>query len=354
MKALLDEESRSFLMKELVRTVDFVDVKNYLEEKNIYINDKTISQACTALNAGKNIILYGPPGTGKTELAEALVNVAEDADCCQGGVFTTATDDWTTFDTIGGYMPVKSEGGGLEFVMGQFLEAIKDDKWLVIDELNRASIDKAFGPLLTVLSKKSVQLSFYEGDRRVKIEYERDENSPNAYIVKKDWKIIGTMNDVDKLSLYNMSYAFQRRFAQIYVGIPDNYEEIIKRFASKYDIEEVIQNIVINICKKFRDEKELGPAIIIDIFQYISEKDDQKEGLVDAIELFVMPQLDIIDKKAIEKIFNDVFKEESYIKVKRIRQLGENKITFIYDKVETVNDDDKDQSGNLEISESKR
>jgi len=88
---------------------------------------------------------------------------------------TTATSDWSTFDTVGGYMPDQDEetDGNLSFSSGIVLNRYKDRKTekqvnepLVIDELNRADIDKAFGQLFTVLSGQSVQLPYTKGQRR--------------------------------------------------------------------------------------------------------------------------------------------------------------------------------------------
>jgi ABC-type multidrug transport system fused ATPase/permease subunit len=86
---------------------------------NLYFENKEqiIRQITAALKNGKHIILIGPPGTGKSKLAKKIC----DSYCGRGGyTMTTATSDWSTFDTIGGY--VQDENGKLKFSPGVFLK----------------------------------------------------------------------------------------------------------------------------------------------------------------------------------------------------------------------------------------
>ena len=76
---------------------------------------------------------------------------------CTGYLPTTATTEWTTFETIGGFQPTAD---GLIFRPGLFVDAIETGRWLVIDELNRSNFDRAFGQLFTVLSGQAVVLPF--------------------------------------------------------------------------------------------------------------------------------------------------------------------------------------------------
>ena len=90
-------------------------------------------------------------------LAYLAAEVARQAMFCTGYLPTTATSEWTTFETIGGLQPTPD---GLIYRPGLFVDAIESGRWLVIDELNRSNFDRAFGQLFTVLSGQPVVLPF--------------------------------------------------------------------------------------------------------------------------------------------------------------------------------------------------
>lgn len=177
-----------------------------------------MSQVITALQNGKHIILTGPPGTGKSKLASKICEMYK-----VQSTMVTAASNWSTYETIGGYRPDRE--GNLYFDDGIFLECVKnketskpENKWLIIDEINRADIDKAFGSLFSVLTGDEVTLPFESksGESiQMKPQGEMTSVEPDdhTYVVSNDWRIIATMNTIDKASLYEMSYAFMRRFA---------------------------------------------------------------------------------------------------------------------------------------------
>ena len=117
-----------------------------------------LAQVLAALESGKHVILTGPPGTAKTTVAQLIAEAATRAGRCTGFVPTTATSDWTTYETIGGLRPESDQT--LAFHPGHFLSALEKNQWLVIDELNRSNFDRAFGQLFTVLSKQTVVLPY--------------------------------------------------------------------------------------------------------------------------------------------------------------------------------------------------
>src|SRR5699024_9645387 len=109
--------------------------------------DILIEQITSAIRSGKHIIITGPPGTGKSKLAKEICKLYQ-----VDSMMATAASNWSTYETIGGYRP--DQEGNLYFDEGIFLECVKDkqtnepkNKWLIIDEINRADIDKAFGSL---------------------------------------------------------------------------------------------------------------------------------------------------------------------------------------------------------------
>src|SRR5690606_34592480 len=70
-----------------------------------------IEQVKTAIRIGKHIILTGPPGTGKSKLAQKICELYE-----MIPMTVTASSNWSTYETIGGYRPDRK--GHLNFEEG--------------------------------------------------------------------------------------------------------------------------------------------------------------------------------------------------------------------------------------------
>lgn len=287
--------------------------------------EKPIRQATTSLKSGKNIVLMGPPGTGKTELA---ISLAESL----GVPYTlvTATSDWTTFDTIGGYLPaynLEEKSQTLDFFAAAVASSFEQGKWLIIDELNRADIDKAFGELFTLLSHKSVQLPYKRlvGNRLLDVVLAPPGMPPdeNVYQIHmpKNWAMIGTMNTFDKASLYALSYAFMRRFAFINVDVPDpeSYSKLIEQSVRNEgsSVSAFLEKCKDMLLALFSGESDdslnnlglaVGPAIPLDIVKYLKvadsletlTEDDALERVVESLEMFLYPQFEGKDRQHVQ------------------------------------------------------
>ncbi|RKQ29333.1 AAA family ATPase [Oceanobacillus halophilus] len=288
-----------------IPTIDFnqeIDIESlYFEEKN-----SLLRQVKTALVNGKHIILTGPPGTGKSKLAKEICQ-SLDAEF----KMATATSDWSTYETIGGYRP-KSDGT-LSFNPGLFLDCFKDahtnrpiNKWLIIDEMNRADIDKAFGSLFSALTGDAITLNFQSESGQsllLRPQVAEEKVIPNdyEYIIPNDWRLIGTMNTLDKASLYEMSYAFMRRFAFIPVGVPRKIDEtLIQEFLEKWKIEDyAFAEELAFIWRQINQYRPIGPAIVEDLAKYTAVDAD----FTSAIILYVLPQFEgLMDNEILEFI----------------------------------------------------
>ncbi len=273
---------------------------------DIVLPPSVLAEAVTALRSGKHLLLSGPPGTGKSTLASSLSRavVAEQFDVA------TATADWTTFDTIGGYMP--RGDGALDFEPGLVLRALQRGRWLVIDELNRADIDKAFGPLFTLLSGtsdgaggESVVLPFRKADKNIRVIWaERREGAASPYALTPVWRLIGTMNVRDKATLFQLSFAFLRRFAIIDVPLPDEdqYRGLYERWSHNLEPEARAQTTDAAMRLAF-GRRQLGPAVLKDIASFTSmgstatetasvssPYDDPVKAFLTAVRLYAVPQ----------------------------------------------------------------
>lgn len=296
------------------------DLIEYLR-RDLLLPDALLRQLVTLLRAGKHLILAGPPGTGKSTLAGRLAEVSEKYannfafPASAGYVFTTATADWTTFDTLGGYMPA-AEGPKLVFQEGLFVQALRENKWLVIDELNRADVDKAFGQLFTVLSGHNAVMPYRQNDKNVTLAFDRNAAESGfaaetgRYTVGRDWRIIATMNTFDRNLLFQLSAAFVRRFAIVHVGIPAS-DELLAWIEGR-GLDQGDLDLVGKLLPILKDIRPLGPAIWADLVDYMSMRTKHSFGgsatasaeasFVDAVTAYVLPQLDGLDQESLASV----------------------------------------------------
>jgi MoxR-like ATPase len=257
--------------------------------------DHLVEQIRIAIKSGNHIILIGPPGTGKSKMAKAICESMRGPD---NYIMVTACSDWSTFDTIGGYMP--NEQNELIFDKGIFLSCFQnrrrlpDNKWLILDEINRADIDKAFGALFSALTGDRIYLSQAIDNERIEIigdPKDGEEIAPKRFFIHDDWRIIATMNSFDKASLYEMSYAFMRRFAFINIGFPEDLPLAVSHLFQKWDLDIPDENMIRNISDLWaviNKYRRIGPAIVKDIAHCVIEGG----SFGSAVTMYVLPQFE--------------------------------------------------------------
>jgi hypothetical protein len=165
-----------------------------------------------------------------------------------------------------------------------------------LDEINRADIDKAFGPLFSALTGDEITLSFKSSaGKNIVIKPQTAEEilpTEHLYVIPNDWRLIATMNTFDKTSLYEMSYAFMRRFAFIPVTIPDDISpELVKNYLGCWGFKAEDSVFAADIAKLWsliNEVRKIGPAIVEDLCGYLQDGGDYGSALIN----FVLPQFE--------------------------------------------------------------
>ncbi len=157
------------------------------------------------LQETKQVIFYGPPGTGKTFVAQRLAKAfAGDPARTMLVQFHPSTSYEDFFE---GFRPLPAADGGIAYALQDgplriIAAAAESDPShtyiLVIDEINRAQLQKVLGELFFLLEYR---------DRQVRPLYRPDE----PFSLPANLWLIGTMNTADR-SIALVDAALRRRF----------------------------------------------------------------------------------------------------------------------------------------------
>ena len=101
------------------------------------------------------------------------------------------------------------ESGYLQWSHGLVPSALQEGRWLILDETNRADMDRIMGPLLTWLSHQEVEIGRTHSSDAASIvlgwsdtaECQMETISEGGKIIRllagRDWRLLGTYNPQD-------------------------------------------------------------------------------------------------------------------------------------------------------------
>jgi hypothetical protein len=141
------------------------------------------------------------------------------------------------------------------------------------------------------------------------------------------------MNSYDKTSLYEMSYAFMRRFAFIYIAAPTvpsndtDRRQMIGEYASEWEIgvERAVTEAIGDVwyvTNTSVGNRKIGPAIIIDMLSHVSNSTAPvTTAVTQAVASYVFPQLEGVRGR--ERVVAELAGVES-VDESRLRRLAED------------------------------
>ncbi len=290
------EEKRSWSF-DIESTIDEILAKD--TEKELAVDRDLIRRIIIHLKSGKNVILVGPPGVGKTDLARRIIRIVGKRVLGREAIEeAVASDEWSRFDIIGG---IDFEN---KFQEGYVTKAVSERSWLLIDEFNRANMNKAFGEMFMAIEYGEVRLKPSERAKHT-----------NSIHIPRSFRIICTMNDFDKnILLSELSYGLITRFAFVPVvaDVPKEKEVVIRRIKADLDNDSLLYDecreqidAYFDFINEVRKERNIGVRTSLDVIRFLvssfsyDRSASKWKSLNSALCDYLLPQLDRLDSKTL-------------------------------------------------------
>ncbi|MFP3137994.1 MAG: AAA family ATPase [Nitrososphaeria archaeon] len=288
------------------------------DERGLVLDEGLLRRVLVAAWRG-NVLLTGPPGSGKSTLAELVAAALGD----ERPLRATANALWFRRDVIGGST---LRNGGESWRSGLFIRAFNRAaegdglRFLLIDELNRADVDKAFGDFFTIfrspdserwefpahLAEEILSYCGPAGGGRDPCEAidscsEVDEEARKflrAYCghrkeldelngILRRVRVIATANLVDVRTLFLVGEAAFRRFSTFDLKYPDGAEDL-ERFLRRHRLDSKLSekdrrkiSEMVELLRKVRDEEcrdvRVSPAAVENAVMLMAATTDLKD-----------------------------------------------------------------------------